>query len=87
MDFVACLNLISRHLVNVMKYRTQNFQIHKLCLEVDMDDGNMTSTAMVNSPSLSSSPPSAFPLLDKPKNDVSTPPSSPNVSFNSANAR
>lgn len=47
-----------------------------LFLPVDFDD---TSNTMVNSPSLSSSPPNNMATLDKPKTDFSTPPSSPNV--------
>ncbi|XP_021361739.1 phosphofurin acidic cluster sorting protein 2-like isoform X5 [Mizuhopecten yessoensis] len=43
---------------------------------VDLDD----SSCMVNSPSLSSSPPSAMILLDKPK-ETQTPPSSPSVNL------
>uniref|UniRef100_K1R986 Phosphofurin acidic cluster sorting protein 2 n=1 Tax=Magallana gigas TaxID=29159 RepID=K1R986_MAGGI len=43
---------------------------------MDFDD---TSSMMVNSPSLSSSPPNNMSTLDKPKTEFSTPPSSPNV--------
>nr|XP_022331230.1 phosphofurin acidic cluster sorting protein 2-like isoform X1 [Crassostrea virginica] len=43
---------------------------------MDFED---TSASMVNSPSLSSSPPNNMATLDKPKSDFSTPPSSPNV--------
>lgn len=43
---------------------------------MDFDD---TSSTMVNSPSLSSSPPNNMATLDKPKTEFSTPPSSPNV--------
>lgn len=43
---------------------------------MDFDD---TSSMMVNSPSLSSSPPNNMATLDKPKTEFSTPPSSPNV--------
>lgn len=43
---------------------------------MDFDD---TSSTMVNSPSLSSSPPNNMSTLDKPKTEFSTPPSSPNV--------
>ncbi|XP_062619750.1 phosphofurin acidic cluster sorting protein 2-like isoform X3 [Saccostrea cucullata] len=44
---------------------------------MDFED---TGNTLVNSPSLSSSPPSNMSTLDKPKMDFSTPPSSPNVS-------
>ncbi|XP_061167937.1 phosphofurin acidic cluster sorting protein 2-like isoform X2 [Saccostrea echinata] len=44
---------------------------------MDFED---TGNTLVNSPSLSSSPPSNMMTLDKPKMDISTPPSSPNVS-------
>ncbi|XP_033734085.1 phosphofurin acidic cluster sorting protein 2-like isoform X3 [Pecten maximus] len=47
---------------------------------VDLDD----SSCMVNSPSLSSSPPSAMILLDKPK-ETQTPPSSPSVNLTPTN--
>ncbi|XP_069117120.1 phosphofurin acidic cluster sorting protein 2-like isoform X6 [Argopecten irradians] len=47
---------------------------------MDLDD----SSCMVNSPSLSSSPPSAMILLDKPK-ETQTPPSSPSVNLTPTN--
>ncbi|XP_060068452.1 phosphofurin acidic cluster sorting protein 2-like [Ylistrum balloti] len=47
---------------------------------VDLDD----TSCMVNSPSLSSSPPSAMILLDKPK-ETQTPPSSPSVNLTLSN--
>ncbi|KAJ8308185.1 hypothetical protein KUTeg_013059 [Tegillarca granosa] len=59
------------------------FEKPELKNPVDFDD----TSSMVSSPSLSSSPPSAMVLLEKPAKETQTPPSSPSVTTGLANVQ